>query len=132
MTVAPAEPCTISMAARRILVAAVFASAVRAGTIASRNGSATVTPSPLRAVRRERCFCVMNIVADSFAPVLLATRHWPAPLVVSLGSTRFIRNAGVLTTPRTNAESFRSCVPASRITRRTAAMSNGSTRRPRA
>src|SRR5688572_26710673 len=38
--------------------AAVLASAVRAGTIASRKGSATVAPMPRRTVRRERCFLV--------------------------------------------------------------------------
>ena len=32
-----------------------------AGTIASRNGSATVTPMPFSTARREICFFVMNI-----------------------------------------------------------------------
>ena len=63
--VLPAEPCTISMQASRTLPAAVCARAVRAGTMASRNGRATVTPRPLRAARRDRCFCVMNIVSLS-------------------------------------------------------------------
>jgi hypothetical protein len=42
-------------------LAAVPASAVAAGTIDSSRGSASVTPVPLRKVRRERCFLVMNI-----------------------------------------------------------------------
>jgi hypothetical protein len=36
--------------------AAVCARSVRAGTIASRNGSDMVTPTPRMNVRRERCF----------------------------------------------------------------------------
>ena len=55
IAVAPAEPCTISMAASRTFPDAAFAAAP-AGTMASRNGSATVTPRPFRAVRREMCF----------------------------------------------------------------------------
>src|SRR5438034_11094578 len=42
-------------------LAAVLLSGVCAGTIDSRNGSATVTPAPRRNVRRERCFLVTNI-----------------------------------------------------------------------
>ncbi len=60
--VLPAAPCTCSMQERRIFpAAAVFAHTVRAGTIASRNGSAIVTPIPRRTVRRETCFFVMII-----------------------------------------------------------------------
>ena len=63
--VLPAEPCTISMQTRRLLddegAASVFASAVRAGTIASSSGNATVTPMPFRTVRRDMCFFVMYI-----------------------------------------------------------------------
>src|SRR5436309_2870724 len=63
MTVLPADPWTISMHTRRVLPDAPAADARRvhapAGSIASRNGSATVTPIPLRTVRRERCFLVM-------------------------------------------------------------------------
>src|SRR5258708_30227930 len=43
---------------RTFLPSAVFAHAVPAGTIASRNGSAIVTPIPLRTVRRDRAFFV--------------------------------------------------------------------------
>jgi hypothetical protein len=69
MAVAPAEPCTISIAARRTLPAAVLANTVRAGAIASRNGSAIVTPMPRRTVRREMCFCVIYIVSpDTVVP----------------------------------------------------------------
>ena len=51
------------LAARRGLARATC----RAGTIASRNGSATVTPMPFRTVRRDRCFLVMNIRCSSTA-----------------------------------------------------------------
>src|SRR5438093_10887498 len=56
--VLPADPCTISMHTSRIFddPAAVLAHAVPAGSIASRNGNATVTPIPFRTVRRETCF----------------------------------------------------------------------------
>ena len=51
--VAPATPCTISIATRRnFFVPAAPASAVAAGVMASRKGSAIDTPSPLRTVRR--------------------------------------------------------------------------------
>jgi hypothetical protein len=42
-------------------LAAVWASAVQAGIIASNKGRPTVTPAPRRNVRRERCFFVMNM-----------------------------------------------------------------------
>ena len=112
IAVAPAEPCTISMQASRTRPAAVRASAVRAGTIASRNGRATVTPSPFRTVRRDRCFRVMNI-ADPPPLTLLrnATRKpaaqcRPSAVVVAAvsgSSGRLIRNAWLATTPCTNA-----------------------------
>src|SRR5262245_46392363 len=44
--------------------AADWASAVAAGTIESRSGSASVTPAPRRNVRRERCFLEMNMAID--------------------------------------------------------------------
>jgi hypothetical protein len=66
--VAPAEPCTISIAATRTLPAAVFANAVLAGTIASMSGNAIVTPMPRRTVRREMCFLVRNSIALSLCP----------------------------------------------------------------
>ena len=59
--VLPAAPWTISMAAKRTWLAAACARAARAGTIASRNGKATVTPMPRRTSRRESCFFAMNI-----------------------------------------------------------------------
>jgi hypothetical protein len=40
----------------RFAAATVCANSVRAGTIDSSIGSASVTPSPWRTVRRERCF----------------------------------------------------------------------------
>src|SRR5262245_36718699 len=45
--------------------AAVLDNGVCAGTIASRNGRANVTPAPCMKVRRDRCFLVMNIWAAS-------------------------------------------------------------------
>src|SRR5436309_14616333 len=45
--------------------AAVCASAVAAGTIASRSGNASVAPAPRRIVRREMCFLDMNMVVSS-------------------------------------------------------------------
>ena len=41
--------------------AAVLASAVAAGIMASSKGRPTLTPSPRRTVRRVRCFFVMNM-----------------------------------------------------------------------
>ena len=63
--VAPADPCTISMAARRTLPAAVLANTVRAGTIASNIGNAIVTPMPRSTARRDMCFLVMNSIGCS-------------------------------------------------------------------
>src|SRR5205823_9313149 len=54
--------------------AAADATMPRAGTIASRNGSATVAPTPRRNVRRGMCFPVMKSKA-----VLLACRVGPLP-----------------------------------------------------
>src|SRR5579862_4267999 len=68
--VAPAEPCTISMHARRVRVeaaAAVFLNGATAGAIASRNGSDSVTPIPRRTVRREMCFFVRCILSPGSA-----------------------------------------------------------------
>ena len=59
--VLPADPCTISMQDSRVFVAAaVFCHGVATGAIASRKGSAIVTPMPRRTVRRERCFLFRN------------------------------------------------------------------------
>jgi len=58
----PLTLLAIQLAASLVFrTAAVFRWAVAAGTIASRNGNATVAPSPRRTVRRERCFLVMNM-----------------------------------------------------------------------
>jgi hypothetical protein len=54
--------------------AAVFASAVAAGTIASRNGSASVAPIPLIIVRRDNDFLLMNISITSKTVVVQAFR----------------------------------------------------------
>ena len=76
--------------------------AVLAGTIASSSGTATVTPTPCRNVRRGMCFFVMNISDSSAASDLC---HCPsatvaAPAVASAGVIR-IRNGGLRTMPST-------------------------------
>src|SRR6187431_106631 len=48
-------------------LAAVWASSVRAGIIASNSGSAKVTPAPRRKVRRGMCFFVRYMMAVSFS-----------------------------------------------------------------
>ncbi len=67
MAVLPALPCTISMHTRRCFdaaaPAAVLAYTVLAGTIASRNGSAAVTPMPFKMARREMCFFEMYMTS---------------------------------------------------------------------
>src|SRR3989442_5916142 len=51
------------MAPKRVLAfAAVCRNGVAAGTIDSRKGKAIVTPAPVRNVRRDRCFFVMNAI----------------------------------------------------------------------
>ncbi len=57
----PAEPCTISRHASRVLEPVVLAHAVRAGIMASKSGSAIVTPTPFKTARRDMCLCVMTI-----------------------------------------------------------------------
>src|SRR5688500_9354048 len=52
-------------------VAAVCASAVAAGTIASTSGRASATPAPRRTVRRGMCFFVINIVMTPLTGRLL-------------------------------------------------------------
>src|SRR5690606_8235225 len=59
---------------RRPGVAAVFASAVPAGTIASSNGSAIDAPAPRSTVRRDRCFRFRNIARSSSNPLLQGRR----------------------------------------------------------
>src|SRR6266849_1311410 len=54
--------------------AAVCASAVAAGTIAASNGSAKVTPAPLRNSRRGICFFETNMLVAPFFTVSLAWR----------------------------------------------------------
>src|SRR5579885_2233048 len=46
-----------------VALAAVSASAVRAGIIASSSGSANAAPAPRKTVRRVKCFLVTNISA---------------------------------------------------------------------
>ena len=58
----PAAPCTISIAMNRFTSVSdlVAAHSRPAGSIASRNGSATVAPNPFSAVRRDMCLPVMT------------------------------------------------------------------------
>jgi hypothetical protein len=49
---------------------------VCAGSIDSRNGSATVTPAPRNNVRRERCFFVMKFMTTSPIGGLLPHLEW--------------------------------------------------------
>src|SRR6185436_17642801 len=106
---------------RRLLgLAAVPARAVAAGTIDSSRGNASVTPVPLRNVRRERCFLLMNtcllLAASSFTP-----RGFDYRFRLDAGSSEleatlftFIWNGKLLTIPTTSAENRYSLRPASR------------------
>ncbi len=62
-------PCGKPMNANRFgaVPAAVFANAIAAGLIASRSGSAMPAPTPFRIVRREMCFCEINIALSLMA-----------------------------------------------------------------
>src|SRR5438094_578652 len=119
--VLPADPCTMSMHTSRIFddPAEVLAHAVPAGSIASRNGNATVTPIPFRTVRRETCFFVMYMLAPYLTGAAprtparsLAGAPWPrsassrSAAVVVMASAMLIWNAGLLTTPSTNDENL--------------------------
>ena len=86
--------------------AAVCASAVAAGTIASSSGSASVTPAPFSTVRRDRWRFVRN----------MSVRSW------RLGSA-CMRNASLDTIPDTMADNRLSCAAARRTTARTWGMS---------
>ncbi len=100
--VLPAEPWTISIAAKRTLLAArVFANAVPAGTMASRSGTATVAPMPRNTVRREMCFFVMNMGGGSSDCRSLRS---VVVLVRSAVSAALIWNAALLTTLRKKAD----------------------------
>src|SRR6266850_1370776 len=83
-----AMPCGKNMPTKRFLegAAAVCASAVAAGTIASSSGSANVTPAPLRKVRRGKCFFETNMLS---APLLRVPGARGLDLVA--------RNGGLLT-----------------------------------
>src|SRR5512143_3755481 len=107
--------------ARRVGLAAVWASAVPAGIMASSKGRATVAPMPRRKVRRCKCFFVRNMVRQSpnrfylyifylpSAPGVAATVVVPAAPAGGIASAftervTVIWNGGLLTTPRTRAE----------------------------
>src|SRR5688572_24058291 len=65
-------PCGTKQPTKRCFgLAAVWASSVAAGTIASSKGSASVAPAPRRTVRREMCFLVRNMRPLSASRLLL-------------------------------------------------------------
>ena len=82
---------------RRTGLAAGRASADTPGAIASRNGSATVAPTPRRTVRRDKGFAVMMLMP--LMSVLMSARSRPRRLNRH-SAARLIRNAGLSTTPR--------------------------------
>ncbi len=102
MAALPADPCTISMHTRRIfLFAAAAPNTVRAGTMASSNGSARVAPMPLSMVRRGRCLFVMYIDGVS----LCCSFHRETASAVRVFDSGFtILNAALFTTPRMNED----------------------------
>src|SRR5579862_5051329 len=53
-----------------VFPAAVAAHAVEAGTMASRNGSATAAPTPFKTARRGMCFLKMNMCWSPYLYVL--------------------------------------------------------------
>src|SRR5436190_15706224 len=71
------------MQARRVFgLAAVWADGVAAGTIDSRNGSATLAPTPCRNVRRDTCFFMMNmtrLLSSALLPLHLKRRALDDP-----------------------------------------------------
>src|ERR1700722_2845399 len=85
--------------------AAVLASAVPAGIMASSSGSAIDTPIPRRTVRRDRCFLVMKCILVT-TPRRLCLHSYPGSplagcpvrrmrrtlLLLRLGSLRLVRN----------------------------------------
>ena len=108
--VLPAEPCTISMHADADLAGAAALRLRRpAGTIASSNGSARVTPMPFSTVRREMCFFVRYVTYSSSCAYRPSASRRLRPAAGSLdwsSSVRHLRhrNAALLTTPRMNAD----------------------------
>ena len=79
-------------------VAAVCASSVAAGTIASSSGRASVTPVPRRKVRRGMCFFAINM-GPSLS--MLNERRFAAPTSAPL---MLFWNGALLTTPSTSVE----------------------------
>ena len=74
--VLPADPCTISMQTSRVFgTAAVRASSVRAGTMASSSGSDTAAPMPRSTVRRETALRVRYIVGSPATAARAAARR---------------------------------------------------------
>src|SRR6478736_820492 len=97
-------PCGKKMPAKRGFgAAAVAASAVDAGSMASSSGSASVQPAPFRNLRRGMCF--FEIYMAYRAPLRSAGAGVVAE--VGVGVSRdfmFIWNGLLLTTPRTSEE----------------------------
>src|SRR6188768_264957 len=85
MPLHPASPCTSSMHTRRVWVGAAAARAFAlhpAGTIASRNGRATVAPAPRRNVLRAMCLPVRYDIASVSLEGLLRQTDYGARCLV--------------------------------------------------
>ena len=76
-------------------LAAVWESAVAAGTIASRKGNASVTPAPLSIVRREMCFFVMNTRSFNHEWLIPGKERWTRYFVYAVPAS--IRDSAVST-----------------------------------
>ena len=89
---------------RRTGFAAVRAAAESAGTIASSSGRARVAPTPLRNVRRARCFFVMIMGSVSLPKGGLQREATTAAAGASPVGGRRIWNGVLFTMPRTMDE----------------------------
>src|SRR6185312_5981567 len=100
--------------------AAVFASAVCAGIMASSRGNAMLAPAPLSTVRRERCFLVRNMAQGAPGVGTVGERA-----VVSVGGTPAsrLRKASVANTWLTIEAKRYWFLAALRTLRRTTGMS---------
>src|SRR5918911_5241347 len=97
-------PCGKKMPTKRGFgVAAVAASAVDAGIIASSSGSASVHPALFRNVRRGRCFFAIYMAYRTPLRSFAAGAAADVGVAASRGFM-FIWNGLLLTTPRTSDE----------------------------
>src|SRR5262245_39194319 len=79
-----------------------FAAAESAGTMASKNGRASVAPAPRRKVLRDNAFFVTNILLSLFAPKVAIESVLPHPS--NYPALLLIWNGTLFTTPNTNDE----------------------------